>query len=127
MKLTILVVVLAFAVGGCAVSPTPVADAVIDKVTSGSDDNVTRAACQDLGRNMQTPNASVQELLDNMSLNDSAVEAAAASGTDSGRSLAAAWSNAYKAVAAQDQEGLYTAMEEVFAACGMAGVDMSWE
>lgn len=117
----------AFAVSGCAVSPTPVAGAVLDKVTIGSDDDATRAACQELGRHMQAPNALVEDPLNNMALSDSAVEAAAASGTDSGRSLVAAWANAYQAVAAQDQEGLYSAMEELCVACGTAGVDMSWE
>lgn len=127
MKLTFAMLLLAFAVSGCAVSPTPVADAVLDRVTVGSDDDATLVACQELGRNLQVPNASVEDLLNNMSLNDSAIEAAAASGSDAGLSLAAAWSSSYQAVAAQDQEGLYSAMEDVFAACGMAGVDMAWE
>lgn len=110
----------------CAMSPTPVADAVIDRVTGDDQAEVVKDACREIARNAQTANESIDDLLANLSLSDPAVEAAAESGSQAGANLASAWAGVYKAVAGRDQNAVYSATETVFEVCGTVGVNMSW-
>jgi len=113
-------------VSACAVSPTPVADAVIGKVTS-ADGDLTQNACQAIGEQMQMQYEDAADLMDTLSISDPQVMAAANSGSELGQNLSTAWSSVYTAIGAQDQEGLYAAFEQVLVVCGRAGVNMGWD